>query len=209
VQLIKLSESTAARRNIYFFVADVLNPSAAKTGLTFAAADIQVTQNGGSPANSAGSVTEVSSSNSPGLYVYAATSTEAGALGPLTLYCKHASMVAKYVTAQVVSIDPYTVIENQVWDALPSNHTVASSFGEQIQNVASTAASGSTTTNTVTNLTATDTDKYKDCWLAWLSGNNKDEVHLVTAYNGTTKALTHAAFSHAAASTDRFVLIQK
>lgn len=109
---IKLSESTAVRRQIYFVAKDINSPSQPKTGLaaTWAAADIQVSKNGAAAANSAGTVTEVDATNFPGLYYYQATATEVNTLGSILLNFKNASMVAQTQEVAVVAFDPYDAV---------------------------------------------------------------------------------------------------
>lgn len=110
MQEIKQSESTAARRQIYFVAKDVNNPSQPKTGITWAAADIQVSKNGGAAANSAGTVTEVDSTNFPGLYYYQATSTEVNTLGSILLNFKNTAMVAQIQEITIVAYDPFDAV---------------------------------------------------------------------------------------------------
>lgn len=59
--MIKQSESTAARRTVYFFAADddAADAYAPQTGLTFSAAELKVSKGGAAEANSAGSVSEI------------------------------------------------------------------------------------------------------------------------------------------------------
>lgn len=77
------SQSTAALRRIPFRVVDEtsLSPEDA-TGLTFSAAEIQISKNGAAVANSAGSVVEVGNGN----YYYQATAGELDTLGFLAIY---------------------------------------------------------------------------------------------------------------------------
>jgi hypothetical protein len=80
-QIIYLAEPTAARRRIPFFLASTADGHSPVTGTIFAAADLQVSQNGSAEANSAGTVTELGG----GVYFYEATIAEVATPGFLTL----------------------------------------------------------------------------------------------------------------------------
>lgn len=71
--------------------------NAPATGLTFAAADIQISKNGAANANSAGSVTEVGY----GLYYYALTAGELDTRGPLTLTSARTDIATFYAALEV------------------------------------------------------------------------------------------------------------
>ena len=72
---VRQSEATATRRRILFVCVD--SSGAPVTGLTFSAGEIRITKNGGTEANSAGTVTEVGG----GEYYYNATQGELDTLG--------------------------------------------------------------------------------------------------------------------------------
>jgi hypothetical protein len=67
------------------------------TGLTFAAADIQISKNGATNANSAGTVTEVGN----GLYYYAATQSELDTRGPLLLSIVRSDLAGQFLSVEV------------------------------------------------------------------------------------------------------------
>lgn len=78
--MINLSEATAAKRRIPFYLFDTTGTTP-QTGKTFSGSEIQLSQNGATFANFAGTVTEVGS----GLYYYETTLAEAGVYGFLAL----------------------------------------------------------------------------------------------------------------------------
>jgi hypothetical protein len=71
--------------------------NAPATGLTFAAADIQVSKNGATNANSAGTVTEVGY----GLYYYALTASELDTRGTVTLTSTRTDIATFYAALEV------------------------------------------------------------------------------------------------------------
>ena len=74
-------EATAARRRFHFAMFEDTDGVTPKTGLTFAAADIKLSKNGGAEANSAGTATEVAG----GDYYYEATAGEVDTAGTLKI----------------------------------------------------------------------------------------------------------------------------
>lgn len=121
------SQSTSALRRIPFKVVDEtsLSPEDA-TGLTFSAAEIQVSKNGATAANSAGSVAEVGNGN----YYYQATAGELDTLGFLAIYVDK-SPYSGSQTVEVIAITntvlgarvgPWTgdTAKNSVYGALRS-----------------------------------------------------------------------------------------
>lgn len=169
--MIKLSESTANRRNVYVFCADVTNPSQPKTALTFAASDVKVVQNAGSAVNSAGTMTEVDATNTPGLYYYQSTSGEAGTLGPLLIYVKHASQVARYWREEVFSFDMYDSVRLGL-SALPNANASAAGGLLTSGTGAGQIAVDGTTGATVSNVTK-------------IAGDATAPGNVASAYNGT------------------------
>lgn len=99
--MIKLSDATAAHRNILIYLTtDGTTPA---TGLTFSGAEIQVQANGGAFANFAGTMTEIGN----GLYVYQPTAGEIGTLGPFAVRVNKTGARVAVVAEQVVAFDPY------------------------------------------------------------------------------------------------------
>lgn len=103
--MIKQSESTAARRTVYFFAADddAADAYAPQTGLTFSAAELKVSKGGAAEANSAGSVSEIGG----GWYAYTFTAGEVDTLGPVLLRTNKTDTYSEAAVVQVVAFDPY------------------------------------------------------------------------------------------------------
>lgn len=82
---------------------------------------------------------------------------------------------------------------------------------QQLARSASTIVNSSvvsgTTTSIVTSLTETTNDHYKSRVIIFTSGALQNQVAEVTAYNGTTKALTVSALTEAPQSGDTFILV--
>jgi hypothetical protein len=80
--------------------------------------------------------------------------------------------------------------------------------GMDAQRTAAVAGTGQTTTSFATDLTETTTDAHKGKLARFQSGALAGQVRKITAYNGTTKALTFTdAFSAAPSAGDVFALI--
>lgn len=98
MQQIVLNESTAARRRIPLpqcvSDADGVTPI---TGLSFAAADIKVSENGAAEANSGGSVVEIAS----GYYYYEATTGEVDTRGFLQVRLNKSGVRVNVALAQI------------------------------------------------------------------------------------------------------------
>jgi len=107
MNLIKLSEATAARRVVYFFAADddAAQEYAPQTGLTFSAAELKVSKGGAAEANSAGSVSEIGG----GWYAYTFTAGEVDTLGPVLLRTAKTDTYTDGTLVHVVAFDPYAV----------------------------------------------------------------------------------------------------
>jgi hypothetical protein len=73
--------------------------------------------------------------------------------------------------------------------------------------VSSTCASGSTTTNIVTNLTEATDDHYNGRAIVFTGGALVGQAASIFDYNGTTKALTVSQLTEAPANTDPFVIV--
>jgi hypothetical protein len=105
-QIILQSEAVAARRRIPFFLASSVDGFTPVTGTVFAAADIQISQDGAAEASSAGTVTELGG----GLYYYEATAGELATLGFLTARSAFAGTLARAMV-QVVAADVYDAVD--------------------------------------------------------------------------------------------------
>jgi hypothetical protein len=103
MQLLKQSESTAARRRILVYLVDDTDGKTAETGVTVSAGDIKISKNGAAEANHAGTWTEVAS----GLYHYEFTSGELDTFGYVSFRIVKSGVRTFVKELQVVSFDPY------------------------------------------------------------------------------------------------------
>jgi hypothetical protein len=103
--LVKLSESTAARRRVWFFCADddSADAYAAKTGLTFSASELKVSKASVSEANAAGAATEVGG----GWYMYEFTADEVDTLGVACVRVVKTDVYSEMAHVMVVAFDPF------------------------------------------------------------------------------------------------------
>lgn len=104
MQLLQLSESTAAYRKMPFPCVDATDGYTPETGLTFSAGELKIAKNGATEANAAGSVTE----GAGGVYYYEATAGELNTLGVITLRVVKSGVRGVAALAQVVPFDPYS-----------------------------------------------------------------------------------------------------
>lgn len=206
MQLIKLSESTAARRRIPFFATDIADGVTAKTGLTFAAAEMQISENGAAYANGGGTVTEVGS----GLYYYECATADIDTLGFLTLKLNDSLMTAQTVAVQIVAFDPYAAGVNVVSmdagvitaaaiatgaidaDALAADAgtEIAAAVAVNLASNQGTASAGGASTITLASGSAT-ADLYNGQWVRITSGTGAGQARRITDYTGAgTKVAT-------------------
>ena len=68
---------------------------------------------------------------------------------------------------------------------------------------------GNSTTVFKTNLTSSEDDYIKDAYVKFTSGANINQVKKISAYNGTSKVITTAAFTDEPAENDTFVIINE
>ena len=68
---------------------------------------------------------------------------------------------------------------------------------------------GNSTTVFKTNLTSAEDDYIVDAYIKFTSGANINQVKKVSAYNGTSKVITTAAFTDEPAENDTFVIINE
>lgn len=106
------SESTAARRRVYFHLVDATDGMTPETGE--AAGQPQISTNGGSWANTSATLTAIGN----GRYYVELTAGELGTLGNLQLRYKSANTAEAIASAQVVLHDPFTAALTAagVWD---------------------------------------------------------------------------------------------
>lgn len=101
--LIKQSESTAARRTVYFTAVNTADDSAYTS--TLSGADIQVSKAGGAESNSAGTATHIAT----GLFKYVMTAGECDTLGEVSIRLAKSGVYNDVRTVNVVPWDPYAV----------------------------------------------------------------------------------------------------
>ena len=104
---IKLSEATAAKRRVSVWLVDGTDGITARTGQTGV---VRISKNGGASADTAASLTEVDSTNMPGLYYIELSAAEVNTVGPLYLSYKAASTARWHETVAVISYDPYDAV---------------------------------------------------------------------------------------------------
>jgi len=100
--LIKQSESTAARRTVYFTAVNTADDSAYTS--TLSGADIQVSKAGGAESNSSGTATHIAT----GLFKYVMTAGECDTLGEVSIRLAKSGVYNDVRTVNVVPWDPYS-----------------------------------------------------------------------------------------------------
>ena len=103
-------DSTTDR--VPFYVYDLTGRPA--TGLTFSAAEIQISENGGAAASSAGTDTEVDATDFPGLYYYVPAAAETDTVGPYFLQIAKAGYISG---GAVYEVSPDVGVTNGAYDA--------------------------------------------------------------------------------------------
>lgn len=88
---------------LLFFMIDSSDHISGKTGLS---PTVKLSKNGGTGASPAGSITEVDSTNMPGLYKVAANATDTNTLGPLVLHASATGADQTDALFMVVANDP-------------------------------------------------------------------------------------------------------
>jgi hypothetical protein len=99
--LVKLSESTAARRTVYFTAVNTADDTAYTS--TLSGADIKISKAGGSEANSAGTATHIAT----GLFKYTFTTGEIDTLGEVSMRLAKTGVYNDIRVINVVAFDPY------------------------------------------------------------------------------------------------------
>ena len=197
MNLIKLNESTAARRVVYFFAADddSADAYAPQTGLTFSASELKVSKGGAAEANSAGSASEIGG----GWYAYTFTAGEVDTLGPVLLRTAKTDTYTDGTLVHVVAFDPYsaTSLGLSNVDAAISTRLAATSYAAP--STLLTEASGVETGLTLQGAlrlilsvgpgrrsgVGTGTELFRDY------GNTKTRVTMVFDANGNTTSVTY------------------
>lgn len=113
--LIKVNESTAARRRVPVVLVDGTDGVTAETGITLSSGDLKISKNGGAEANHAGSLVELTA----GDYYYELSAGEVDTLGYLTGRLIKAGVRTYRFKCQVVAFDPYDAVR-QGLSALPN-----------------------------------------------------------------------------------------
>ena len=136
MQLIQQSESTAARRRIFFHAVDATDGITAETGLTGTGF---ISKNGATPIASA-SITQISATNMPGRYYVELTAAQVDTLGVLEFRFKTAACAEVFKEAQIVPWDPYdatrmglTALPNADAEAAGGLYTRGSGAGQIAQ----------------------------------------------------------------------------
>jgi hypothetical protein len=101
--LIKQSETTAARRTIYFTAVNTADDSAYTSAL--AGADIRISKAGGSEADSLGTATHIAT----GLFKYVFDTTEVDTVGEVSVRLAKSGVYNDVRVVNVVAFDPYAV----------------------------------------------------------------------------------------------------
>ena len=99
--LIKQSESTAARRTIYFTAVETDDTSYEST---LSGADIRISKAGGSEANSLGTATHIAT----GLFKYVFDTTEVDTVGEVSVRLAKSGVYNDVRVVNIVAFDPYS-----------------------------------------------------------------------------------------------------
>lgn len=162
MQQILINEATNGDKRIPFYLVDATDGVTPETGVTPSASELQISQNGGSFANFAGTWTEVGA----GFYYYTPTSAELNAQGILLLKLVKTGIRTYPAVVQVVTNDPYNAyvvqlqggsigsgtfatgaitaaalaadagaeIADAVWDEPMAGHTAVGTYGRRLGN---------------------------------------------------------------------------
>ena len=105
MQQILVNEATNGDKRIFVYLVDATDGVTPETGITVSAAEVQISQNGGSFANFAGTWTEVGN----GVYYYTPTTGEVNQQGILVLKVAKTGCRTFIDRVQIVTNDPYGV----------------------------------------------------------------------------------------------------
>jgi hypothetical protein len=95
-----------------------------------------------------------------------------------------------------------------VWDIDGTGKTCSETFSDIPPVEAAVNDASATTTVFITTLTSAVTDFHKGSYLLFTSGSLAGQARSISAYNGTTKAVTlGAALTSAPANNDRFIIL--
>lgn len=207
----KLLKQNQTADCLYFWMFDSTDHV---TGLTGLIPSAEFSKNGAAGVAASGAISQVDSTNLPGLYKIAGNATDSNTLGPLVLRATAAGADAWTDEWQVVAFDPEDAVR-MGQSALPNANAGANggvptvdannavklqtgtganqisltnglvSLAYQIrENTAQAGAAGTITLDA--GASATD-DFYKDCWVELLSGTGAGQVRYISGYTGATK----------------------
>jgi hypothetical protein len=108
MQLLQISEATAAQRRLFIHAVDATDGITAETGLTGAG---RLSKNGAATAATTASLVEVDNTNMPGRYYIEFTAAELDTIGIIEFRYKAAACAEVIARAQVVSFDPYSAAD--------------------------------------------------------------------------------------------------
>jgi hypothetical protein len=182
---------------LFFFMADASDPTVGKTGLSPA---VKISKNGGVAVTPTGTVSEVDSTNFPGVYKVAGNATDSNTVGPLLLAATATGAVAALEKYLVTTIDVLTLALN-VGGGLPvlgGSETLDVNLAYindtpavNVSLNSGTADAGSTSTTIVLAAAASSTNSdYLGCVVAITGGTGKKEARVITGYVGATRTAT-------------------
>lgn len=189
MQQIKVSESTAARRRIPFYLVDDTDGKTPETGVTISAGDLKLSENGAAQANHAGTWTEVAQ----GLYYYEATSGEVDTVGFLNLILTKSGIRTFSALVQVVSFDPYSTTVTV--GSISAGVITAASIADGALTAAKfaedgTAQAGGASTITLAAGSSSTDDIYNGQIITIVSGTGVGQCRYIEDYVGSTKVAT-------------------
>ncbi len=161
------------------------------SGLTGATVTVKLSKNGGTGAAAGGTVTEIDSTNVPGWYNIALTTTDTGTVGDLAFHCTATSGDPTDFVDQVTA--------NVLGDTLPASvlqwngTNVAGSIPPDVIFIRSgTAQAGASSSITLDSGASATNSLYNNCVIFIRSGTGAGQSQIISAYNGSTKVATIA-----------------
>ncbi len=193
MQLIKQSETAAARRTI--FIGPLANTDDSPYTSSLSAADLRISKAGAAEANSAGTATHIAN----GLFKYEFTTGECDTFGPLSARVAKAGLYGDVFVTQVVAFDPYaaTSLGLSNLDATISSRLSSSNYAAPttLLTDADGVETGLTLRDALRIVLAsaagrrsgigTGTELYRDF------GNTKSRITMVFDGNGNTTSVTY------------------
>jgi hypothetical protein len=191
--LIQQSETTAARRTVYFTAVNTADDSAYTS--TLSGADIRISKSGGAEANSTGTATHIAT----GLFKYEFAVGEVDTLGELSLRLAKTGVYNDVRTINIVAFDPYdgTGLGLTTLDATVSSRLSSSNYAAPTTLLTETdgVETGLTLREALRIVLAsaagrrsgigTGTELYRDF------GNTKSRITMVFDGNGNTTSVTY------------------